>query len=436
MKKVFLMFAVVVSFFTSCSDGDENGPDSKVADYTVIIYGMAGGEMDNCIEGVWRETQTLLPDGKIRVLAVNKYGADSDKFSGEYGAPGEVLAFELDKNTQFETLHQEGADMKSFKLYDPANLTALLNRAKKDLPAKEYVLVFYGHGGGFDAKSDYPKQNESRTRGVLYDELLDYASMNMYELSTAISNSDIKHLKAILFNNCLMGAMEIVTEVSSYTDYIIATPFMLTSEEDPLIPMLVKNLRQTSDFETAARQTLTDSEERLHEGYVKEGYPFNGNVELLKSSQLQAVCDAAGKLVTRLCELYPTQQDAIDNATCQVYQFYQSKPFYDLLDYAGKLAELTGDSQLADIHAEMETAFRSAILQQVNIDLGVMPTLPFYSLSVVLTDHQNYSSMINSDVDFRTSYELNKFHRLAGWGSWLNTNQRKPENNPCGQGAL
>ena len=430
------MLAAVVSLFTACSDSEDNPVDEKVADYTIIIYGMAGGEMDHSIEDIWRETQTWLPDGKIRVLALNKYGSDSDKFSGKYGTPGEVLTFELDKNTQFETLHKEGAQTDSFELYNPANLTALLNRAKKEMPANEYVLVLYGHGGGFDAVTDYPKYNESLTRGVLSDETLGRMSMNMYELTTAISNSDINHLKAILFHNCLMGAMEALTEVSPYTDYMIATPFMLTSEENPLIPILVKNLRSAPDFETAARQTLSDSKARLYEGYVKEGVPFNGNVELLKSQELQAVCDAAKKLATRLCELYPTQQDAIDKATCQVYQFYQSKTYYDLLDYAGKLAELTGDSQLANIHNEMETAFHRAILQQVNIDLGVMPTLPFYSLSVVLTDHQRYNQTIYGDVDFGTSYELNKFHRLTDWGRWLDTNQRKPVNNPCGQGVL
>ena len=178
--RILLVFAVAVLLPEGCCEDNPDGP--QPADYTVIIYGMAGGTMDHGIEGIWEETQTWLPDGKIRVLALNKYGAESDKFSGKYGVPGEVLAFELDKDTRFESLHQEGADGKDFKLYDPANLTALLNRAKNELPAKEYVLVLYGHGGGFYPYTDYPK-----TKGVLKDELLGNESMNMYELTTAIS---------------------------------------------------------------------------------------------------------------------------------------------------------------------------------------------------------------------------------------------------------
>lgn len=437
MKKILMTLAAVLCLYTACSDNGNDPVEQQLADYTIIIYSTGSGAQDSSVEKTWRETQTWLSDRKIRVLAVNKYGAGGESFTGKYGSPGEVVAFELNNDTDFETLHQEGADMSDFKLYDPDNIVALLNRAKNEMPAKEYVLALYGHGSGFDAYTDFPKPKTQPTRGVLSDELLDQAKMNMYELTEAIARSQVKHLKALLFNNCLMGAMEVVTEVSSYTDYVIATPFMLTSEESPLIPMLVKNLRQASDFETAARRTMNDSEAKLYEGYLKEGVPFNGNVELLKSSELEAVCSAAKKLAARLCELYPTQQQAIDRATCQVYQFYKSKTFYDLLDYARQLAAQTADPQLTSIRDEMDEACHRAILQQVNFDLGVLPTLPFYSLSVVIVDKEKYNSRKEgNNYTYRESYELNKFHRLTDWGTWLDANLSCPDGNPCGQEEL
>ena len=395
-----MTLAAVLCLYTACSDNGNDPVEQQLADYTIIIYSTGSGAQDSSVEKTWRETQTWLSDRKIRVLAVNKYGAGGESFTGKYGSPGEVVAFELNNDTDFETLHQEGADMSDFKLYDPDNIVALLNRAKNEMPAKEYVLALYGHGGGFDAYTDFPKPKTQPTRGVLSDELLDEAKMNMYELTEAIARSQVKHLKALLFNNCLMGAMEVVTEVSSYTDYVIATPFMLTSEESPLIPMLVKNLRQASDFETAARRTMSDSEAKLYEGYVKEGVPFNGNVELLKSSELEAVCSAAKKL-------------------------------------AARLAAQTADPQLTSIRDEMDEACHRAILQQVNIDLGVLPTLPFYSLSVVIVDKEKYNSRKEgNNYTYRESYELNNFHRLTDWGTWLDANLSCPDGNPCGQGEL
>lgn len=417
----------------SCDKG-KTDPKSDWADYTVIVYGATGGAMDYTMEDIWEEIQTKLPDKKVRVLAVYKYGAEGEQFSGKYGAPGEVVAFELDKDTDLGTNHTEGADTKQFKLYDPKNIKAVLDRAKNELPAREYVLALYGHGGGFYAVSDYPKEDIVPTRGIIPDELLGQLAINMYELSAAIAQSEIPHLKAILFHNCLMGGMESLMQVAPYADYLFATPFMLTSENNPLIPTLVEKLREGGDFETAARKTLIDSEERLYDGFVKEGVPYNGNMELLKSAKLEKVCSAARELATRLRELYPVKKDAIDRATCGAYQFFNVYPYYDLLDYAGKLAEETGDGTLKSVRNKLEEAFGSAILEQVIIDLGVLPVLSAFSLSVVLVDHDVYQSQLGGAFTYQVSYELNAFHQKTGWGSWLDTNTCLPVGNPFGQG--
>jgi len=161
---------------------------------------------------------------------------------------------------------------------------------------------------------------------------------------------------------------------------------------------------------------------------------LNGNVELLKSSELDAVCTAAAKLSKRLCALYPTQREAIDRATDKVYLFEIDEPFYDLLNYAQVLAEETGDDLMKAISQEMEQAFGRAILEQVTIDQHVLPSLPSYSLSVVLVDHDVYNAPIKSQsFTYRDVYEYSDFHQLTDWGTWLDTNQHKPTGNPCGQ---
>lgn len=436
MRKYFLhtLALVLIVCLFSCNK-DKPAPDADWADYTVIVYGAVGGAIDYSMEDVWKEIQTKLPDKKVRVLVVYKYGAEGERFSGKYGVPGEVVVFELDKDTDFEKIHTEGTDTKQFKLYDPENITAILNRAKEELPAREYVLALYGHGGGFIAQEDYPKEYYGPTRGIIPDELLNRVTINMYELSTGIVQSNIPHLKAIMFHNCLMGGMESLMQVTPYADYLFATPFMLTSENNPLIPTLVEKLREEADFETAARKTLIESEERLYDGYVKEGVPYNGSMELLKSAELEAVCAVAQELAIRLCELYPAKKEAIDRATCAVYQFYNIYPYFDLLDYARKLAAETGDGTLASVRNRLEEAFGRAILQQVIIDLGVLPVLPAFSLSVVLVDHDSYQSQsAKGDFTYRSSYEFTAFHKLTGWGNWLDTNACLPTGNPFGQG--
>lgn len=413
--------------FTSCSDSDNSKPDpsSDVADYTMIIYGNVGGRMDNLIEGIWAETQQLLTDKRVRVFCVHKYGKEQG-FAGKYGMPGEVVAFELDKDTKFEEISGMGTVSKDFPLYEPISLATVLNWAKEVAPAKEYVLTLFGHGGGFDATVDYPKSLDEvqsiapATRGVLYDEWFEgRTGMDMYELTEGIELSNIKHLKAIMFHNCLMGDVQSLTEVQPYADYIFATPFLMTSEDNPMIPCLVKNLRATADFEQAARQTIIDSKDRMINGFKHEDpADMNGNMELLKSSELPAIRTATKKLAARICELYTTQRDAIDKATNKAYRFFSRRPYFDLLDYAQALAKETGDQQINTIAKELEQAFGKAILQQVTVDMGIRPALKSYSLSVVLLDHDTYNLQVpNTQHTYRQAYEYSDFHTEPNGGN-------------------
>ena len=439
MRRLFLAaFAFCSILLVSCHKDD---PVVEKTDYTVVVYGTVGGKMDYLIEGIWAETQQLLPDQKVRVFCVHKYGKE-DGFSGHYGQPGEIVAFELTKDTDFEEVASQGAVIKELPLYEPICLTTVLDWAEDAAPANNYVLVLFGHGGGFDANVDYPKdwadENDDvyETKGVLYDEWMESRrAMNMYELTEAIGASKVGHVKGLMFHNCLMGDVQSMTEVAPFTDYIIATPFLMTSEDNPLIPMLVKNLREKSDFEAAARQTVRDSEARMLNGFQHEDpATMNGNVELLKSSEINSIGATVNRLTDRLCELYPTQKAAIDNATNKTYQFYCRKPYFDLLDYAWNLAVETGDAQLRTIGQELEADFGRAILEQVTVDQHVLPALPSYSLSIVITDRNNFNDTIEGkDFTYKQVYDYSDFHTISQWGQWLDLNEQLPTGNPCGQ---
>ena len=409
-------------------------------EYAVVIYGAVGGEMDYLMEDIWEEVRTVLPDKKVRVFCRYKYGAAGDNFSGKWGAPGEVMTFELTRDTRFEELRDKGLQDPTFKMFNPENLAEVLSGARRAAsPSKGCVLILFGHGGGFNPASDYPKERYGTvapaTRGIISDEWFQgKVTMDMYEIAQAIKDSGIGHLAGFLFDDCLMGSIETLTQLADNADYFIATPFMLTSEDSPLIPYLVKNLAGNS-FEAAARNTLLESKGRLIAAFRSEDPDdFPGNVELLKSSELAGVCQATQSLATRLCQLYPTQREAIDRATNQAYRFYSGHPYFDLQNYAHILSEETGDGQLRDIAAEMKAAFGRAILEQVIIETDTHPTLDSYSLSVILIDNDTYNNHPTRGLfSFWQSYEYTRFHHLTHWGDWLNTNLQFPTDNPCGQ---
>ena len=436
LKVCALLFAAG-AVLAACTKSDT---ETSPTEYAVVIYGMAGGHMDDLIEGIWEEIQTVLPDRKVRVFCCYKYGDGGEDFKGNYGDRGELLTFELERDTDLSKLRDYGLRDSSFTLFNPENLAEVLAWAQIQAePSKGCVLTFYGHGGGFDATQDFPKGLygvvSPATKGVLLDEWFKYkVGMNMYEIARAIERSGVGHLAGIMFHNCLMGNIEWLAELTPYTDYFIATPFLLTTNNEPLIPYLVKNLPGRS-FEDAARRTIQESKDRMTDGLRiddTDGYP--GNVELLKSSCLTQVCKAAKALAFRLCELYPTQREAIDNATCKVYRFYNGSPLFDLLDYARILARETDDRQLKTIASEMERAFGEAILEQITVDYGTSPALDSYSLSVVLMNREVFNSSPTLGLfSYRQAYLYSTFHQYTGWGTWLDTNLQPPTDNPCGQ---
>ncbi len=437
-KIVWAFMALFLGSFalTSCSKDDEKNDSDNRADYTVIVYGMSGGSMDNTMEEVWRETRPLLTDQRVRVICAYKYAKGGERFTGTFANPGDFVVFELTKDTRLEDLRNYVVADSSYRLFSADNLTSILNRAVQDAPAKKYVLVTYGHGRGFEVDLDYPMELWHQSKGVISDEWFFGMTMNMYALSKGIEQSDIHHLECLLLHNCLMGGMESLTEVAPCADYIMATPFMLTSEDNPLIPILVKNLRTKSDFESAARATLDESADRLRDGYSREGRPYqNGCFELLKASALNDICTATSQLSDRLCAIYASHQEAVDSATCHVYQFLNMYPYFDLLDYADKLAAATQDAQLQTIQSQLADAFGHAILKQVTVDLEECPALPAYSLSVVLFDKNSYEDYSDQLPNFtqRQIYEYSTFHKRTHWGNWLDINLQLPTGNPCGQ---
>ena len=440
LRSILKVCAILIAASTLLSACTKTDPEPSPTEYAVIVYGTAGGEVDYMIENIWKEIQTILPDRKVRVFCCYKYGNGGENFTGKYADRGELLTFELCRDTDFEKLRDYGLRDSTFALFDSENLAQVLAWAQIQAnPSKGCVLTFYGHGGGFDATEDFPKGLygvvSPATRAVIYDEWFkDEVGMSMYEIARAIERSGIGRLAGLLFNNCLMGSIEWLTELAPYTDYLIATPFLLTSENVPMIPYLVKNL-PGRPFEEAARLTILESKDRLIDGLRHEDPDdFPGNVELLKSSELTQVCKAAKDLAQRLCELYPTQREAIDRATCKVYRFYCLSPYFDLLDYARLLAQETDDRQLKTIASEMEKAFGEAILEQIVIDFGTRPVLDSYSLSVVLTDHEAYNtSPTLSLFSYRQAYQYSTFHQYTGWGTWLDNNLQFPTGNPCGQ---
>ena len=427
------------------------------ARYTVFVYGNAGGNMDDIIEeGFWKTLRPYLTDStKVRVAVLYKYGENT---SGQLTDDGDVVWFELNSETDLDSLHEEGLNALDMhteaiatKLYDPNTIQQFIEFSSLFCPAEEYIFAIWGHGSGFDPTNDIPgkfTEESDDTRGVIGDEWNNKEQLDMYELSQAIKSTGRAPLKAIFFHNCLMGNIESLTELRDVAEYIACSSHLLSSGGE-MLAGFVKGLIEKDDVEDGFVSMLSDVTPAWQNSYKDdEDIAFNGDFKLLRTSELDGVLNVTRRLADRLVALYPTQQEAIDLATTQVYRFVAdsddpqksySCPFFDLQDYADKLAANTGDDELTAIAADMRTAFGKAIRQRADVNWSVQH-LDHYSLSVCLYNQSDYNyDYIGNGKAFKSNicegYEQSTFHKLTGWGNFLRINTCLPWGNPISGGG-
>ena len=353
------------------------------------------------------------------------------------------------------------------KLCDPKTVSAFIQISSLVCPAEQYVFSIWGHGTGLSPMADVPGKYEDpaaapATRGVIADEWNEHEELDMYELSTAIRSAGLNRLNTIFFHNCLMGNMETLTELRGLSDYIVASAHLLESEGE-LLTEYVRGLLEKGNTEDAIAQMF----ERVHPTWEqsyhgfngeddgsKTEYWYNGDYKLIRTAKLDAIISAAKRLADRLLALYPTQKDAINKATREVYRFNTPypyveltffHPFVDLADYAHLLAKETGDAEMAAISSDLDKAFSEAFVHYADVSTNVQH-LDHYTLSVCLANNETYTDDASKSkniklivrhplCNFDQGYEQTTFHKLTGWGNWLRTNQQLLWDNPTSNGG-
>ena len=82
-------------------------------------------------------------------------------FTGKYAKSGQVVLFELTSKTPLSSgsLGENfGTDWPDMEMYDESTLTEVIDHFKLMMPAEKYVMLIYGHGGGWDSYNDYVRE--------------------------------------------------------------------------------------------------------------------------------------------------------------------------------------------------------------------------------------------------------------------------------------
>lgn len=453
----------VAAKFNEWSKTEKFIPVPHPAKHTVFVYGNAGGDMDNVIEnGFWKQAKSFLTDEtNVRVICFYKYGTDEveegyHSFRGQFAEPGDIVWFELNSQTELEKIKEDGMqaqgwgdDAKELKLCSPKTLRFFMEISSLFCPAEKYTFAIWGHGAGFEPIKDIPGKYDLANLGprrakdgLIADDWNNREALDMYELSAAIKATGRPRLYTIFFHNCLMGNIESLTEIRDCADYICASSHLLSSRGEVLTEF-VRGLVDKGNTEDAVAQMFERITPDWQDSYQDDdpSERGNGDYKLIRTDKINGIMDVAKRLSDRLIALYPTQQEAIDKATRQVYRFAPVSdeflaPFFDIADYAHHLAKETGDAEFAQIATDMDRAFSETLVHYRDIN-WCKDWLNHYTLSVCLVRAALYSSPVErypaalgALCNFQDGYEQCSFHKYTGWGNWLNLNQQAMDGNP------
>lgn len=121
------------------------------------------------------------------------------------------------------------------------------------------------HGGAYSVSADYDK-SLLPTRGAMQDDTQNDELMSNKEFRTAIEKAGI-HLKALIFDCCIMNNMESITEFLDLTDYYYGSGHSTIATDHEVFVKQLKAAATGGDFVKAMKTWAESSAKRHYDAY-------------------------------------------------------------------------------------------------------------------------------------------------------------------------
>ena len=336
-KKLFMWMAALTFSFAivSCSSnddsitdpkkpdtpGEETGtdtPDQKeeTADYTVIFWGMSGKcDKEDCVDlarlaynyqqgligknvniaGLMKTSVSLLFDDQPETVDKTWY-FDSEKIDKTKTIPEDertrlqntAAGTKKTYEDAFAVMNSREYADTQYPLNNVDSLATFIQRTAEKFPARHYVLLTFGHGGGFSPINDIPRSTKVSVP--------DYFRLGMAlaadDVVSAVEKSGVK-IQTYFTHSCLMASLENMAAFSQVFDYAILAAEITYGG---YLPEYMEKLSQAGSDEANMQQKaheLIDYYANLYTG--EDLYTSHGFYDLKQMpSLLSIVKEAAG----------------------------------------------------------------------------------------------------------------------------------------------
>lgn len=496
MKNFFIklmsvaLFVAVGTFFSSCISNADNSSGNmqqedpykdkwlnKTAKYTVMLYGCGGGDADTQLDYAIDYVKHFLKadNNQVRFVVMYSTSKNPPKHRENHNEPVNLLyghwastyRYELTPGITTENYHERCyyKPASEVELYRVETIKEFINWTKQTAPAENYILMPTNHGGGFDLEEETP----IRTRSIIYDdnhvdEKGDNKGVATKAFAQALQETQT-HLKAIYWNGCLMGQLEVLTEMAPYCDYQFGSAHLTRVNPRHVYGIIEAINTFPDDFEQAAKQHgtimnapngnlqyydynfLKEFQNLANPKNQQEVHDENCDFGCWRSEGLTAINTQVKKLADFLDANYDTYVVQFGTAIWATYNFAKGQPYLDVLDLVFKVDEafktdegLAQDpkrNDVAPIKQDLDNALKAACVYHIdglhsmqNVENVQVPTWPGsnrYTLGISL-----YSKGNETYKKYKNVYKESSFDKFTGWSRFLDKNivDIRPDLNP------
>jgi hypothetical protein len=203
----------VIGLGTVCQNFGSNSPITPKK-YTVMLY-MVGSDLEETSDS---ETYGAASTDLMEIYQTIKEYHLNEKVNvvAEIGGAEQWSIPELkDVTNAIISVSEDGIqiiqEQADVNLGESESLETFVNYAYDNYPAENYMLIFWNHGDG-------PAQ------GFGDDVLHNDDSLLLDEIDEGLGNAELEKFDLIGFDACCMGNVETLNAVSSYCDYMVASP--------------------------------------------------------------------------------------------------------------------------------------------------------------------------------------------------------------------
>ena len=222
------------------------------------------------------------------------------------------------------------------------------------------------HGGAYSVSADYDK-SLLPTRGAMQDDTQNDELMSNKEFRTAIEKAGV-HLKALIFDCCIMNNMESITEFLDLTDYYYGSGHSTIATDHEVFVKQLKAAATGGDFVKAMKTWAESSAKRHYDAYQSSKKNDNCKYVDFALNDMSKVKNIYAPLKTfvdyAVTNWDKANQESLKTAAENTYHYFNESALYDVKDYCLHLAEafLKEGENVADNEAfKLVNAFDKAV---------------------------------------------------------------------------